>query len=714
MLKTTIFFVFFFIFSSFGFSANQRDNKKQQFKNPPLSIFIQTDADRQNIVEVERPQKYINSLGEQVMNSILSPKEMWSVFQSESLEYNTHKYFELFYPWYLTELPIMILADKRQIVGDHNNFFDLISSKEFSEMSFLFDAGKPFTAEKMIVFADHYNYTYPEKLNLFLLALYKNISEEELFKLLKIWGIEKNIGVYIQDYKTYINMFFDKLDFSSEHEKDITLSIFNRYKQPITSVLHELINSNRVTLFTEMLAHSKVDINIQNYLFQTALHIAANKEGAGSETYVASLLKHPKINLNIPDFQGWTPVFYAIAQSRDHYFPNVKRFLAQKSKLDLNILDRKRKTLTLVASELGMPRVAQLLYEQGASLPKQVSLANTYMTNDYKTVWFQYKYHLHLNELISLFDLNERMPSFTEFQQISMEEMLMQGENSMWRNFKYYFLFQALQQSFFQEEIIREFSVKSVLFDNESGEIDKAPVNQMIRAVYQGDISALKRLFAEKNAKENLDPTSVVVKHSYTNWDKKAILDFHLLERINVAPLYQDDQSVLFYTHHSSLLSEAVRANQVKVVQFLLGMGEDPTNSIKNFVAKDSIVTAILTGGLLYKNKEEYKNHLRIIELLMSHPNVTRNFLNREVIPTINYADLAALTGHLPALKHIHSKGSYGSNEALLGVKAPIETISFTKGFLKQAIFILEEKIKKNPNDQELQNKLNTCKRAFN
>lgn len=707
MSKLVIIFSFFFVLSKPCFSEDK--SKVKKIKTLTLSAFIQLSPDNQ--AAISNTEQFIESFDKQFLDSVLSPEEIWSIHKKESVKKENFKYFELFYRWYFTELPLLILSRKRT---DRTNKvpFDVISEKDIDRASFLFNGNRPFTAEKLIAFANYYDYNYYEKLNLFLSALYKNISEEELVKLSEAWNIKNNIGIYVQNYKEYVDAFCSFFD-----NKDEVRSLLNRLKQAITSVLHELVEANKGILFYKMMQNPELNINIRNYLLQTAVHTASKKEWRKSEFYVLSFFKHPKTKFNLQDFQGWTPIFYTVDNSDNNTFPLVKLYLDHKHKLNLMILDYKKRSLPLLAAELGMPNLSEFLHKQGAPLPKKVSLSNSYITNDYRAVWFKYDFDLKLDKLADLFSVRrDIMPSFAEFQEMNTEVTTLEKER-IWQNFKYYFLLEALIKRFSLEENVRAISIMSLLFDDNGDSKDRSDylLGRIIRAIYQGDISEMNKIFSKNQAALQLLNKSLFQNQHFLkdNWDRETVLRFNLLNEMGTETLPQTDSSLLFYTGLSSLLSEAIRANQVEAVLFLVKKGANPTFNEKSFVLRNGIVTAILMGTLLHKHEKLYKDHLRIMDILMSHRLVTRDFLNSEVIPGINYADFAALMGHFYALKKMYKKGVSVSNKGLWGTNVLIKTFSFTFGLMRQTEFILKQKIKRNSDDKNLRKDLRICQKAF-
>ena len=80
---------------------------------------------------------------------------------------------------------------------------------------------------------------------------------------------------------------------------------------------------------------NNLDVNSRDWLGRTALHLAASS----SETidYLKALLKHPNINVNIPDVESqWTPLHRAL------YNANIVGacLLLQRSDIDISLKDK--------------------------------------------------------------------------------------------------------------------------------------------------------------------------------------------------------------------------------------------------------------------------------------------------------------------------------------------------------------------------------------
>ncbi len=710
MLQLIATFSLFSLLPYFSFAENKLPSG--EFKSPPLSVFIQVDDN--NKIVISNTERYIKSVDSQVSGSILSPQEMWNASREDSSKRESYRYIQLFHQWYFTELPIVILQ-KRGKFENKNDVIQPTEEKSFEDVSFLFNPREPVTAERLIAFASHYGYDNFEKLNLFLFALYKNIPEEELLKLLVEWNIARDIGVYIKDYKDYIGDFLEKFG----ENKDRVRSFISQLTLPFTSVLHELVEANRTILFHRMLGLPGLNVNIQNYLLQTVSHTALIKEWKIAQSYISALSKHPEVNFNLPDFRGWTPVFQAVDKADDLSFPAVRYLFEQKHRLDMDLLDEKRRTLTLLAAEQNKPELAKFLHENGAPFPQQVSLRNSYMTKDYKAVWFKYDTVVNLDPLMFLFDARADTPSFEVFQRMEVEKISPKERDVMWHYLRYYFLFQMLRDRLSDEESTRYVSISSLLFDEKTGEktekSEYRDVKEIIQAIYRGDTQTIDRIFSNNPEARDILQKPLFGNQYYAEdyWSQRTIREFDLLNRMNATVLPQNDSSLLFYSSMGSLLSEAIRSNQVESVQYLLDQGADPTFHERGFVIRDSMVTAILMGGVLYKYDEYYKDHLRIMDMLINHSSVTKSFLRGEVLPGINYADLAALTGHLQALKKMYRKGVSLSTEPVWQTGVSIEAFSYTSGFFLQTKFILEEQLRRDPNNREIQEQLNVCRRAF-
>ena len=706
MLKRIIFLLFSLLLPYFSFAENKLPSGK--FKSPPLSAIIQFDDNKQIIIS--DTERYMENFTSQVSDSILSLQEAWTVIKDDSAKQENYRYAQLFHEWYFTELPILILQ-KKGMIKTKSGLFRPVRENKFKETGFLFNPKGPVTAERIMSLANHYDYDYFEKLNLFLFALYKNISEEELSKLLKAWRITENIGVYVKDYKGYIDYFFEKFEEDKEKARDIII----RLKLPVTSVLHELVEANRLALFYGILRVPGLNINIQNYLLQTVSHTALTREWKIARNYISALSKHPGVNFNLPDFRGWTPVFQAVDKADDLFFPAVEYLFEQKNRLDVDLLDNKRRTLPLLAAELNKPNLARFLHENEAPFPRQVSLFNSYMTKDYRAIWFKYDSEVNLDPLIFLFNAEDGRPSFETFQKVILAEALSQQRFEKWSYFKYYFLFQLLRGRLSDEENTRYELISSMLFDEKTKPNENHNVKRVIQAIYRGDISAIDKIFSDNLQTRDMLKTPLIgIQHYFEDyWSQKVIREFDLLKRMNVDALPQFGSSLSFHSSTGSLLSEAVRSNQVEVVQYLLKKGADPTFHEGGFVVRDSVVATILMGDILHTHDKHYKDHLRIVQTILDHPSVTERFLKSEVLPGINYVDLAALTGHLPALRGMYKKGMSVSISPIWNTEISVETFSYMSGFLLQTQFILKEQLKRDPDNKEIREDLRICQRAF-
>lgn len=713
MLKLIVVFIGLYVCFQQGFASDEYTDDKQFKGSFPLRIFVQFNVDHSVIVE--DPAQYLSQMNEEVVNSILSEKEIWNLNKIRNSQENVHHYMQQFYTWYFNQLPLLIFADKKRFT-DQGNLAAALRKGYFTEINFLFLADNNINSETLISLADRYEYTFSEKLNLFLYVLYKNISEVELLKLQTAWGITGNSAVYIRDYQKYMKEFFQYLQFPSDSKRKEIILLFNTTGAAFTSVLHEFFITGKKVLFAKMLKSPEVDLNLQDYLLQTIVHKVANGDWKKTANYLPSLLRHPKVNLNIQDYQGWTPLFYAITSNESHRSPAFQQFMNHKSKIDMSIMDYNLRTMPLVAAELNKPALSHFLHSQGAPLPPRVSLFNSYITEDYRTIWFKNRIQFDLNNLVNVLDVKNNAPSFREFQQY-LSDGFVEKDAIVWDQFKYHFLFHLLNKTLLHEENIRYSTIMSWLFDEKHTIMNNGFDTRLIKAIYQKNIPLLKSMITKQYDRNMLNDNLFYTQYIFEkSWSKKVISDFHLLERINVTPLPQSDKTLLFYVEVSSLLSEAIRANHFEVVEFLLREGADPTIETKNFVTRNSIVTAILMGDLLYRYSEPYKEHLRIVDILMSHPSVTKDFLSKDIIPGISHVDLSALRGHFHILKKMYQKGAHVTedNTSLWETGFPIEAAVIKSHLAKTMKFILEKKIKRYPKDQMLRNSLQRCREAFN
>ncbi|MDE0119030.1 MAG: hypothetical protein OXM55_03360 [Bdellovibrionales bacterium] len=686
------------------------DNKNPDL-SPWLAAFTRTDSG--DHVEIAYSQKYINTLETKVVESILSPKQIWAIAKRNSKIESDNRYLYLFHQWYLTNLPIIILYHKLKKEGKEgaSDIVKVIENPVGAE--FLFDHKGSFTSEQMLALASRYNYDYFEKLNLFLFALHRNIPEGDLLKLFKAWGIHNNIAVYIKNYIIYIDHFFETLSLTQESEKTYIRRLFRKSNQPVTSVLHESVYSQRRILFQVVIEDDKIDANIQDYLLQTVLHKVAQLESSNARFFLYTLLSRPHIYVNIRDFQNRTAIFYAVAHSSDEHFPVVERFLRHDGVV-LDVVDSHRKTLTLLAAERGMPRLAQILHKRGAPLPTSVSVDNSFLLPGYQAVWFKYKRSLSVENLAHIFNADTEAVSFTKFQADIVKRRTVDVE--MWYPLRYYFLLQFLQNFLHREEKELAYYITSLLFDNRISPKTHS-ASRAIKAIYEGDTAAFRKEFSEqKNEMEWLGAPFFNIRYSVNqnSFPAKIISDFNIVERLKLRRFEHVDKGLwAFYMGSGSFLSEAVRSVQRESVLFLLEQGVDPTVDRPGFILKDNIMLVILMHRLVYQHKSVNENYLRIVDLLMSHPHVTKDFLEREVIPGINYVDLAVIEGNLPMVKQMYKKGARNSNFGLWNTNVSPEISSLSSYFFKTSEFVLKEKIKDEPNSEFLQEQLRLCRRAF-
>ena len=687
--------------------------------SPPLGIMLGGPNMQEGGVEIPNPQQYLKALDKNVVGSILSYEERWKVWRQDRLQENAFRHYKLFLDWYFTKLPFVIFA----IMQNGNTTKTGTITPNFKEMRFL-SAGEPTISEQIVAFAERYQYNYPQKLNLFLHVLYKNISDQELLKLMQTWNIKQQTEVYLNDYIEYW-IYFAESALMKDEEKQEALQLFTSNKgRSLTTVLHELLKSNKASLFKELLKHPEVNVNAQNYLSQTVLHLSANRVLSESSTYISALLEHNNTQLNIIDYQGWTPAFYAVANADTINDPVLEMFLAQKQKLNLTITDFKNRTLPLVAAELGHSAVAKFLHQRGAPLPKQVSLLNSYMNEDYQAVWFEYKNKLTLDNISNIFNLQVKMetipyPVFEQFEIQDLEQKI--SEDSIWSQFKYHFLFDVLKQVIDQSENNRHIYINSMVFEGEHSPLTKLPIALLIKALYLGDLQEFQKVYFQQKAKQKEDPhTSIILKELYTVmglWAGRVISKFELLGRVEIESESDIKNKFRFFLGIGSLLSEAVRVGNLEIVRFLLEQGASPVFNEQHFVTRNSIVIGILMTELLHIYPDRYENHLRIMDMLIQHPLVTKDFLSSEVFPGIRYTDLAMMTGNLKMLKQMYEKEAVVSDAEIWDTGVKAELFAHAMRYLKTEEFVLENKIANKEGNIEERAKhkeqLKDCRNAF-
>ena len=777
------------------------------FSYPPVSVLVNG-----------KPQTYIKKeIDPQVLASVLSPRQIkehtYNIVKMEE----ERKLFQLFYNWFIKELPYEIeksklhinKTDRVQLLYERfteqppYEIEDKLHINKSDQVKSLFvrDIGEgPLVAKNTSL-----HWTQPEKLNVFLFYLHQNVPEEELLNLLKEWNLNRYPNVYIMEYHRYMDKFFQSEGFKTfkkGHKEALNL-FHKKRKTLLTSLLHEVIKKDKKQLFNELInsPYGQGNINIQNYMEQTPLHTAMDQGRGKRMYYIKALLQQKGIKINVADFRGWRPISYLVKHSDSIHFVDL-RHLLKLTTPDMQFLDKTGRTLPLLAVEMDKPKLAQFLYEQGAPFPKKVSLLNTYMTSDYNKIKFQYQTIIKIDRIVDFFNkktfiyLNRKMRrqfsnskvnkqmyvhntlSLENFQPDIINSVLTDKWESFkdWEKFRnqvfqYDFLWHRLKEFSVYEENLRRVFITSALFDDSDKKIGfkwrkKEQLNssavrtkKIIQAIYRGDVSQLNKLLLYK---EKIDPSvfkpvlskdinAPLLKEWY-KWPKNYMSQVSVFEKIyqlqlpnNIrvlkeAPLFKerygfslkaenipsgpslqkiihDNKEVIFYTEISSLLSEAIRANQLEVVQFLLGLGANPIYERNNFVIKNDLVTALLGKEIWRHNPEDFERHLSIVDMLLNHRSVTKEFLNQEVIPgtQINYVDLAALKGSSSVVKKMYKKGARVTSNFIWNRSILIEDVLLHNNFKKTAHFIVEQKLEKITSKSEVQQeKTRECKKAFN
>lgn len=703
MLRRVVFAFFYLSLSLYTYADNEF--------LPPLSAVME-DKDRpQNVID---SPDYVFQLDESLRQSIQSPRQLWHDFNSRSLDDRTYEYLAQWERWYLEELPILILTEKDSKIES-----DSITavSKEAIERGFFLFYNSPFDAQAMIDLANRYSYNRAEKLNLFLAALNRNISEKELLKVMAAWNILDHITVSVQEYEFYLSHFFNNE--IPEDMREVISARIRRLKSPITTVLHQIMRWGKITLFNHMMEQPKWDVNAPNYLLRTGLHESSDQEWSRGGPYVIALLEHPEIDINARDVYGQSPIFPAIRNSEPNSFTMVQKYFEYRDKLDLSIVDYHNRGLVLFAAESGLPGLAEYLHKQGAPFPKAVSVLNNYITDDYRAVFFRYRFTFHLDNVQALFNNTRNRLSFPVFEaylSTGRASHFSPDKKEHWEEFKYYFLFRELNNIFTSEESLRYRFVMSSVYGGSTGQamvIKDKNISRMIAAIYSGNIATLVEFFSKKENREKY-LNHFLFRYPYQvkdPWSKKIFTEFVLSE--------PEDKQILekveaVYFEVGTLLGEAIRANNVEAVSLLLDLGVDPTRGIANATLKNAVIAAILNGRLLHEYPDRYAQYLVILEKIMNHPSVTGAFLSQNVFPGINYVDLAALEGNLPALKWMYKKGASISQKTLWSSRLTMELLSYQRDFRNQAVFLLEEKLKENDTeDRATRDLLLMCRRAF-
>ena len=712
-MKTLLVRTFLFIFLVYSHIVYSQDQEKLTY---PLHVLIQ---DKGNYVPVLNQKKYMEGLDLKVLNSILSPKELWAIKNDAEKDKGAYEYFNFFYEeWYIKQLPIIVFEYKIMDMLDDITIKKIRKNKNSREYLSKYDEQlyhimsnenilKP---EELISFAQRYKYTPAEKLNLFLFLLHHSALDKNLLTVWNTWKIGDYPIVYVGDNKRYMEYILETTQsfypgITREHLSDWLNEVD---KAAVTSVLHEAVRHNRKPIFNEIIKSNSVDINSKDYLEQTALHIAADKKWDQAKDYINTLLKYPKIKINMQDFKRWTPFSYILSKSQNHLFPGVIDFLEKnKNLVELNFLDRDRRNLVLLAGELGLPNIADYLHkEMGVPWPEKVSLSNTYIDFDYSSIQFRYQTNLDISNLdIFFYDAENKLL------QILQTDL----------NQKYVMFFNISKALLEEAEETRHSVIMSLLSNNIEEEwsealqeANKIPfLGKVVKAIYKGDIKTLDYLLSSMN-KKDINNFLYYQKFNLSDHKLKSILTE--LPFWNKKSFIQEESIETIYMEVDSYLSEAIRANQPEVVEFLLKKGANPIFPKKNSIIGNDIMTAILSVVFFFDNEKALADHKSIVKRLIEHPSVTKDFLNKEALPGLNYADFAAIRGHLPALKAMYKKGARVSNGSIWGGNMPIETAVMFSDFIKTAQFLLKHKMKeaKTKKDKEiLEDSFNLCQKVF-
>ena len=764
-------------------------HNSKDFAYPPVSILVD-GKDKTYIKKKMDPQ---------VLASVRSPRQLREHTLNMIKIEEENKLFDLFYDWFIEELPYEIWAEKMNINKiDKTTNMNLVLYSEYGK-----NAKWYLRTEEGSVNVDTLQWTEAERLNLFLFYLHQNRPLNHLLALLQVWNLKRYPNVYIAEYHKYMDRFFQSKAFKTfEKDHKEALKLFHqKRKTPLTSLLHEVIKTNKAKIFDELInsPYGQGNINIQDYVGQTPLHIATEKEQKTGKYYVKALLQLKGIKVNVADFRGWRPISYLVSNSDAKSFIALRRFL-QLTTPDMQFLDKMGRTLPLLALELSKPKLAHFLYEQGAPLPTQVSLLNTYMTSDYEKVKFQYRTDIKLGRVIDFFNKKtfthldkemekqfqksqtdkeiyvHNMLSLENFQPDIIQNILTDKWQSFkdWEKFRnqvfqYDFLWQRLQEFSRHEENVRRIFINSALFDNSDKNISLGwkrvkslnsftQTRKILQAVYRGDVFQLKKLFDKVRTDPAFlsslllrDINSPLFKEWY-QWPKDYMSQISVSNKLYQAqlpnnirvfketPLFEkryglsfiknsipsgsslqkiihSNKEVIFYTGISSLLSEAIRANQLEVVQFLLNLGANPTFERNNFVIKNDLITAILGKELWSQKSEDFARYLSIVDTLLNHSSVTKEFLNQEVIPgtQINYIDLAVLKGFYPVVKKMYRKGARVTDKFIWNRSILVEDVlSHLDTFKKTAQLVSRQRLKEDSKLEDLQEKTDQCKKAFN
>ena len=307
-----------------------------------------------------------------------------------------------------------------------------------------------------------------------------------------------------------------------------------------------------------------------------------------------------------------------------------------------------------------------------------------------------------------------RYPSEAFFD-ILLDENLLKEPNFLFA-YRDYILFKFFYKIFTFEERNRAELILAAITGKPSSEKDKE-LARLLTAIRRGEVSFLRNFFSiSENRLRYINQS--FFHRNYTIHAPKVLSLFSLFELRKYFPatvVKGSEESIVASLRSINLLVDAVRFNQPEIVSLLLEAGASPVHPTGSFGIRDAIAAGILSSKLFLPYEEQFQRHIKIMETLLAHSDVTKEFLNRSFFFGITYADLATMRGNLSVLRLLYAKGVEVSRSlSFWKTRASAVDVAEKLNFLGTAMFVLEQKLQKDSGNKELSKELQQCRRAFN
>ncbi len=711
-----------------GVRADTKQNKRIDHSYP---VFVHTISESGKLEPYVDSESFLKTLNEETLNSIRSPEEMF-IHVKKTKELNKEsKLYEVFRLFYLGYLPVLILADKiEQIRGVESEVESSIKATEVLNFVFRNDTLES-PAEKAVKLANKYKYNSHERLNLFVRALYQNtVSEQDLMEMMSAWKIQEQRGIYMRPYQKYANIYqgmvsVELQEQNKEASRQKSSAVFSLTSPFMSSLLHEVFFAQRLSVFNALLKSESISVfqlNTPDYLHRSVLHLMSGVEWEKTEPYFKSFMRHHQlVDFNMQEYKGWTPLAYAVANEGVLALDFIQQLFAFKDRLQLDLLDSHQRTAVNLAAELAMPDLARFLYEKGVPRQEIVSDNNIFIDKSFRVFKFISPLGVLFDKFSAVFDIgvlvkNNMRASYKTFT-TAVSDGTLSKDKDVLEAYRYYFLFDFFQQLFqFEEQKRGELILASVTGQHLSSESDRG-LARLLKAIRSGDVSFLQDFFSLPGNRKRYINQSFFYK-TYKIYTPRVLRLFSVFELKRYFPVNVTQTSAVSIEiplQSVNLLVEAVRFNQPEIVSILLEAGANPIHPTGFFGIRDALAAGILVGALFLNRPELYQKHIKIMNALINHPDVTKEFLNRASFFGMNYADLATVRGDLSTLKLLYAKGVEVSPTLSFwktGVSAV--DVAMDKKFIGTGLFVLEQELKKAPNNKGVARQLNQCRRAFN